>query len=160
MDAGAATLGRHGVNMLSNPAVAFTLPEYHGFCDTTREIVGIFPIFLPTQDCIRTQVPIYIYKCSWYNGIKRNNPRWSRTPAGGGKGGMRMRGQVKKVEQVLKKHGIPFTSSGDEFTFAISPTAEIHTPNCTIELYQNEITVNEQPTTLDDFIYDVLAVEK
>ena len=71
-----------------------------------------------------------------------------------------MRNRVKKVERILTQHHINFETIGDDVTFAMSPTATIRTNNCTIELYKNEITVNEQPTTLDDFIYDVLAVEK
>lgn len=64
-----------------------------------------------------------------------------------------MKHRVKKVEQVLRERGIEFETASDDLS------ARILTPNCTIELFKNQITVNEQPTTLDEFIYEVLAVE-
>lgn len=73
---------------------------------------------------------------------------------------MKIEKTVKAITSELNKHSIPHEVSGDKFTFAIAPTATIHTANCTIEVYKDQVSVNEIPVIdIEDMISEVLAVE-
>ncbi|MDQ0168749.1 hypothetical protein [Paenibacillus tundrae] len=60
---------------------------------------------------------------------------------------------VKKVVQMLESHGIEHEVLGDSRTFAIAPSCSIHTQHCTIDIWKNEVKVNEkQSENLDHMI--------
>ncbi|MDR6779379.1 hypothetical protein J2W98_003659 [Paenibacillus peoriae] len=70
----------------------------------------------------------------------------------------------KLVKQIIKKldsEGLHYEVSGDQYTFVISPTCTIHTNHCTIDVYKNQITINEKLVDgLDEMIDEILAVEQ
>lgn len=67
---------------------------------------------------------------------------------------------VKSISEKLNTYGYVHEVAGDKTTFAIAPTATILTENCTIEVYKNQITVNEKPVLdLDEMIDEVIEVE-
>ncbi|WP_405169331.1 hypothetical protein [Paenibacillus sp. FSL H3-0286] len=73
---------------------------------------------------------------------------------------MKIEKTVKSIVSKLKEYNIHHEVSGDQFTFVLAPTATIHTNNCTIEIYKDQVTVNEIPVIdIEDMISEVLAVE-
>ncbi|ASA22731.1 hypothetical protein [Paenibacillus donghaensis] len=67
---------------------------------------------------------------------------------------------VNSVTRTLSSNNIKHEVSGDEQTFTISPTCSIYTNNCTIEIYKDEIKVNEKLVDdLDEMIDIVIKVE-
>lgn len=69
--------------------------------------------------------------------------------------------RVQVISIKLNTFNIQHEVLGDNFMFAFSPTCTIHTNNCTIEVYKNQITVNEKPVSdLDEMVDKVLVVEK
>lgn len=73
---------------------------------------------------------------------------------------MSIKQTVKTITKALQEHNINHEVSGDEFTFSIAPTCSIYTANCTIEVYRDQVTVNENPVIdVDDMISEVLTWE-
>ncbi|WP_063563017.1 hypothetical protein [Paenibacillus sp. O199] len=67
---------------------------------------------------------------------------------------------VKQITKKLDAEGVQYEVIGDEHSFAISPTCTIHTNHCTIEINNNQITVNEKAADdIEDMIDLILEVE-
>jgi hypothetical protein len=67
---------------------------------------------------------------------------------------------VKQITNKLDAEGLQYEVSGDQHSFAISPTCTIHTNHCTIEIIKNQITVNEKVADdIEDMIDIILEVE-
>lgn len=67
---------------------------------------------------------------------------------------------VQAIKQHLNVHNIEYDVLGDNQTFAISPTCTIHTQHCTIDIWKNQIQVNEQEVSdLDEMMTMILQVE-
>lgn len=67
---------------------------------------------------------------------------------------------VEKITKKLESSKIKHELLGDAHTFLIAPTCTIHTDNCTIEVWKEQITVNEKIVDdLDDMIYEIRTVE-
>lgn len=67
---------------------------------------------------------------------------------------------VKQITKKLDSERLYYEVSGDQYTFAISPTCTIHTNQCTIDIRKNKIAVNEQPVAnIDEMMEEVMEVE-
>ncbi|WP_036653655.1 hypothetical protein, partial [Paenibacillus pini] len=66
---------------------------------------------------------------------------------------------VNSISEKLNTYGYEHEVTGDKTTFAIAPTATVLTENCTIEVYKNQITVNEKHVMdLEEMINEVIEV--
>jgi hypothetical protein len=73
---------------------------------------------------------------------------------------MNIKQTVKAITKKLQEYSINHEVSGDEYTFSVAPTCSIYTTNCTIEVYKDQVSVNEIPVIdVDDMLLEVLAVE-
>lgn len=67
---------------------------------------------------------------------------------------------VKQITNKLDSEGLQYEVTGDQYSFAISPTCTIHTNQCTIEIHKNHITVNEQPVSgIEEMVKAVMELE-
>jgi hypothetical protein len=67
---------------------------------------------------------------------------------------------VKQITKKLDSEGLHYEVTGDQYSFAISPTCAIHTNHCTIEIYKNSIKVNEQPVAdIEEMMEEIMEVE-
>ncbi|WP_339193999.1 hypothetical protein MKY95_19470 [Paenibacillus sp. FSL P4-0176] len=67
---------------------------------------------------------------------------------------------VKQITKKLDAEGLQHEVTGDQHSFAISPTCTIHTNKCTIEIYKNNITVNEQPVAdIEEMMVEIMEAE-
>lgn len=67
---------------------------------------------------------------------------------------------VKSISDKLNTYGYEHEIAGDKSTFAIAPTATILTENCTIEVFKNQIKVNEKHVLdIEEMIDEVIEVE-
>ncbi|MFE6075742.1 hypothetical protein ACFVQB_14820 [Paenibacillus sp. NPDC057886] len=67
---------------------------------------------------------------------------------------------VKQITKKLDAEGLNYEVTGDQHTFAISPTCTIHTNQCTIEIVKDRITVNEHPAEdIEEMMEMIFEVE-
>lgn|GEM_PF-4406060 len=67
---------------------------------------------------------------------------------------------IKQITKKLDTEGLYYEVTGDQHTFAISPTCTIHTNQCTIEIIKDQITVNEQSAEdIEEMMEMILEVE-
>ncbi|MWV44943.1 hypothetical protein GRF59_15075 [Paenibacillus sp. HJL G12] len=67
---------------------------------------------------------------------------------------------VNSISEKLNTYGYGHEVAGDSTTFVIAPTATILTEKCTIEVYKNQIKVNEKSVLdLEEMIDRVIEVE-
>jgi hypothetical protein len=55
---------------------------------------------------------------------------------------------IENIVNKLNEHNITHEILGDHHTFAIAPSCSIHTEFCTIDVWKDQIKVNEK--TVDD----------
>lgn len=67
---------------------------------------------------------------------------------------------VDSIIKALNKNNIKHEIQGDMYTFALAPTCTIHTSLCTIDVWKDEIKVNEKIVSgIEEMISVVIEVE-